>query len=75
MKKICRSSSKLHAIRQKVKSRETPGVQTVIAEPSPFAYFFFFSGNSHHSCSNAGKGEQPDLRKLKIHGCVCIYTI
>lgn len=41
MKKICRSSSKLHAIRQKVKSRETPGVQTVIAEPSPFAYFFF----------------------------------
>lgn len=47
MKKICRSNSKLHAIRQKVKSRETRGVQTVIAEPSRFAFFFFFFLGTH----------------------------
>lgn len=42
MKKIYRRSSKLHAIRQKIKFREIRSVQTVIAEASRFAFFFFF---------------------------------
>lgn len=72
VKKIYRRRSKLHAIRQKIKFREIWGVPTVITEAAPFA---FLSGNSPHSCSSSGKGEQPDPSKLKLHGCVCICAV